>query len=62
MRSALVYGTFDPLTSGHLWLASAGLQLFDNIVVAIAPIVNREAVFTSEERIGLWAQSLLGWD
>jgi pantetheine-phosphate adenylyltransferase len=61
MRSALVYGTFDPLTSGHLWLVSAGLRLFDRIVVAVAPVVGREPVFTTEERLILWSQSLHGW-
>lgn len=61
MRSTLVYGTFDPLTSGHLWLAFTGLRLFDRLVVAIAPVVNREPMFTAEERVEMWKKSLDGW-
>jgi len=61
MRSVLVHGTFDPVTSGHMWLVSTGLQLFDRIVVAVAPIMNREPMFTVDERIKMWHDSLHGW-
>ena len=50
MRYALMYGTFGPLTPGHLWLTSAGLRLFDWIVVAVAPLVGRESIFKTVER------------
>lgn len=61
MRSALVYGTFDPVTSGHLWLVFAGLEAFDRIVVAVAPVAGREAMFAVEERVEMWRASLHGW-
>ncbi|MBY0512520.1 MAG: hypothetical protein K2P78_01245 [Gemmataceae bacterium] len=62
MKSALVYGTFDPLTSGQLWLVSAGLRMFNQIVIAVAPVTGREPMFTAEERVSLWSESLDGWD
>jgi pantetheine-phosphate adenylyltransferase len=60
MKSALVHGTFDPPTNGHLWLVATSLKMFDRIMVAVAPPVNRHPMFTAGERVELWWQSLCG--
>lgn len=60
MKHALIYGTFDPPTNGHLWLVATGLKLFDRIVIAVAPAVNRQPMFTTEERVDLLEKSVCG--
>jgi pantetheine-phosphate adenylyltransferase len=62
MKSALIHGTFDPPTNGHLWLVVNGLKLVERIVVAVARAVNRQPMFAAEERVELWRRSLCGLD
>ena len=50
----IVYpGTFDPITLGHLDVVSRALQLFDEVVVAIAADSTKTPLFTIEERKAL---------
>jgi pantetheine-phosphate adenylyltransferase len=52
MRAAVaVYpGSFDPITNGHLDILTRGLELFDQVIVAIANNIEKKALFTVEER------------
>jgi pantetheine-phosphate adenylyltransferase len=50
----IVYpGTFDPITNGHLDVVSRALQLFDEVIVAIAADTTKNPLFTLEERRAL---------
>lgn len=50
----IVYpGTFDPITNGHLDVVARALQLFDEVVVAIAADNTKKPLFTMEERQAL---------
>lgn len=51
MKQALFPGTFDPFTLGHASLIERGLQLFDNILIAIGSNIDKKSMFTVEERI-----------
>lgn len=52
MRSAVYPGSFDPITNGHLEIIRRGLNLFDEVIVAVALNVRKSsALFTIEERI-----------
>ncbi|HMK50702.1 MAG TPA: pantetheine-phosphate adenylyltransferase [Thermodesulfovibrionales bacterium] len=51
MRTAIYPGTFDPLTNGHLDLIKRGLYMFDRIIVAVAPSVKKQPLFSIEERL-----------
>jgi pantetheine-phosphate adenylyltransferase len=55
IRKALVPGTFDPLTSGHLDIIVRSAQIFDEIVVGVAESPRKGAgtMFTLEERVAL---------
>lgn len=55
MKRAMVPGTFDPITSGHLDIIERAAPLFDEIVVAVAlsPDKGGGPLFSVEERIGL---------
>lgn len=48
---AIYAGTFDPLTVGHVSVIERGLNLFDEILVAVASNIRKKPLFTPEERI-----------
>jgi pantetheine-phosphate adenylyltransferase len=62
IRTALVPGTFDPLTSGHLDIIERSSQLFDHIVVGVAesPRKGSGTLFTLEERRELAEEACVG--
>ena len=49
MKIAIYPGSFDPITNGHLDLIERGLQLFDQLVVAIADNPDKKPLFSGEE-------------
>jgi pantetheine-phosphate adenylyltransferase len=53
-------GSFDPITNGHLDILARGLELFDTVVIAIAYNIEKEGLFTIEERKELIRQSVKG--
>ena len=62
IRTALVPGTFDPLTSGHLEIIERSAQIFDDIIVGVAesPRKGVGTMFTLEERVELAAVACRG--
>lgn len=50
---AVYPGSFDPITYGHLDIIERGLEVFDEIVVAVAQNVEKKGLFTTLERIAL---------
>ncbi len=50
-RIALFTGTFDPFTIGHESRWFGGLQLMDEIVIAIGVNESKKSYFTLEERL-----------
>ena len=61
-KIAIYPGTFDPLTNGHLSLILRGLNLFDDIVVAVAADTTKGTLFSLEERLALAREVLAGHD
>lgn len=55
IRRALVPGTFDPLTSGHLDIIERSAQIFDEIIVGVAesPRKGTGTMFSLQERVSL---------
>jgi pantetheine-phosphate adenylyltransferase len=52
--SRIVYpGTFDPITNGHLDVVTRALQMFDEVVLAIAADSTKKPLFSLEERKAL---------
>lgn len=51
-------GTFDPITSGHIDLIKRALNLFDEVVVAVAIGHHKKPLFDFEERVALVKASL----
>ncbi|MDR2057029.1 MAG: pantetheine-phosphate adenylyltransferase [Dysgonamonadaceae bacterium] len=52
-KTALFPGTFDPFTIGHLSLVERGLQLVDEIIVAIGINPNKKTFFSLAQRIDM---------
>jgi pantetheine-phosphate adenylyltransferase len=57
-RVAIYPGTFDPVTMGHLDIASRALHLCDKLVVAVGDNRNKKPLFSVEERIALIQDAL----
>jgi pantetheine-phosphate adenylyltransferase len=54
MKRVAVYpGTFDPITNGHLSLIYRALQIFDELIIAVAVNPEKMPLFTIEERLGM---------
>jgi len=52
MKKVAIYpGSFDPITNGHMSLIRRGLQIFDELIVAVAFNPNKKTLFTVEERV-----------
>lgn len=60
MKKALVPGTFDPITSGHLDVVERASSIFDAVVVGVARSAQKGGgpLFTHEERVSLAAQAV----
>ena len=59
-RRAVYPGSFDPITNGHIDIIKRGLELFEEIIVAVANNIEKKALFSVEERIDLIKQSFTG--
>ncbi|HUU13811.1 MAG TPA: pantetheine-phosphate adenylyltransferase [Terriglobia bacterium] len=53
---AIYPGSFDPLTNGHLDLIGRGSRLFDDFVVAVLTNLDKEPLFSVEERVAMLRQ------
>lgn len=51
MKKAIFPGSFDPITKGHEALVIRGLELFDEIIVAIGTNASKKYLYTLEQRI-----------
>jgi pantetheine-phosphate adenylyltransferase len=52
-RGVMYPGTFDPITNGHLDIASRAAKMFDRVVIAIAANPGKTPLFPLEQRITL---------
>jgi pantetheine-phosphate adenylyltransferase len=50
-KIALFPGTFDPFTIGHLSMVERGLELVDEIVIAVGINLNKKTFYSIEERM-----------
>lgn len=50
MKKCVFAGSFDPFTVGHEDTVNKSLQLFDEVIVAVAENKQKKRMFTAEER------------
>jgi pantetheine-phosphate adenylyltransferase len=48
---AIYPGSFDPITNGHLDIISRGLEVFDQVIIAVARNSEKSSLFSIDERI-----------
>ncbi len=48
---AIYPGSFDPITNGHLDIIHRGLEVFDEVVVAVARNSTKNSLFSTDERL-----------
>ena len=52
MKSTAIYpGTFDPITYGHIDVIKKSLKIFDRVIVAAAENINKDYLFSIDERV-----------
>jgi pantetheine-phosphate adenylyltransferase len=49
-KVAIYPGSFDPITYGHIDIIERALEIFDNVIVAIAHNAEKRSLFTTGER------------
>jgi pantetheine-phosphate adenylyltransferase len=60
MKRALFPGSFDPITLGHMDIIERGLDLFDEIIIAIGVNSEKKNMWTLEERIRFIEENFKG--
>jgi len=58
LRRIIYPGTFDPITNGHIDVVGRALQLFDEVVLAIAADSTKKPFFPLEERRAMAEKAL----
>jgi len=61
-RIAVYTGSFDPITLGHLNIIERARNLVDNLIVGIGVNVEKQSLFTLDERLKLVRQVTAKWD
>lgn len=51
MKTAVYPGSFDPITNGHLSIIRRALEIFDEVIVAVARNSEKKGLFTIPERM-----------
>ena len=58
MTTAVYPGTFDPITKGHLDIATRAARLFDKVIIAVYDTPGKKLMFSTDERVELVQQSI----
>lgn len=53
MKVAVYPGSFDPITNGHLSILRRALEIFDEVILAVARNSEKKSLFTIAERIDM---------
>ena len=58
MKTAIYPGTFDPITYGHIDVIQKSLKIFNKVVIAAAENINKDYLFSVDERVEIIKKSL----
>jgi pantetheine-phosphate adenylyltransferase len=60
MNTAIYPGSFDPITNGHVDIASRGAELFDHLVIAVYDRPMKNLLFSTAERMAMAQEAVKG--
>ncbi len=55
-------GTFDPVHLGHLDIVKRTLNIFEKVIIAVSENPKKNPLFTADERVDMFKNSLLEFD
>ncbi len=58
MTLAIYPGSFDPITNGHLDIATRAAKLFQKLIIGVYDTPTKPLLFTTEERVNLVRQAV----
>ena len=59
-KTAIIPGSFDPMTKGHAALIDAASQIFERVVVAVCVNFDKKSLFSPEQRLEIAKKTLEG--
>lgn len=62
MTRALVPGSFDPVTNGHLDIIGRAAGMFESVLVAVARNSTKSPLFTLQERMDMLSEACAAFD
>lgn len=62
MSKAMISGTFDPVTVGHIDIIKRAANLFDEVIVVMFVNSSKQTYFTEEQRFEMLRLSCVGID
>ena len=60
MARAIYPGSFDPVHNGHVDVAERASKVFDELIVAVYDVPPKRLMFTTDERVELFSESVAG--
>jgi len=57
---AIYPGTFDPITNGHVDIATRAALIFEKLIIGVYDTPNKRLLFTTKERVELVRQAVAG--
>ena len=59
MITALYPGSFDPITNGHIDIATRAARIFDKLVIGVYDLPVKHVVFSTDERVEMATKAVV---